>query len=153
MSGELTALVLQHDLLRILAGHTMTVRTEDDQGVRIRMYWADEFLIYQHRMVDEHPEMGGSKITLAQAEEQTRHWDLERMLRDRLERGVWDATKVDRVFDEHSLRLIDAPKMDARDFVRAVCSCGGYTSDVDTPSGATRAWVAHWTAKTRGAGR
>jgi len=54
------------------------------------------------------------------------------------------------VFDGHMLRLVDSPKFDARDFVRAVCSCGDYTSSPDSPNGATRAWLAHWVAKTRG---
>lgn len=57
--------------------------------------------------------------------------------------------------EAHTLRLTEAQKMDAdpRTFVRAICSCGDYTSSVDSPSGATRAWLAHWTAKTRGIGR
>lgn len=81
-----TVRVIQHDLLQILAGQTMTVGTEDGQEVRIRMYGADEFLAYQHGLIDEHPEHGGSKISREQAEDQTRYWDLEAMLRDRLRR-------------------------------------------------------------------
>lgn len=77
------ALVIQHDLLQILAGHTMTVRTEDDQEVQIRMYRTDEFIDYQHALIDAHPEIGGAKITRELAEVQTRHWDLEALLRGR----------------------------------------------------------------------
>jgi hypothetical protein len=57
--------------------------------------------------------------------------------------------------EAHTLRLAHAEKMDAdpRTFVRAICSCGDYTSSVDSPPGATRAWLAHWQAKTRGIGR
>ncbi len=60
------------------------------------------------------------------------------------------------VFDGHVMRLIPAEKMDARDprsFARAVCSCGDYTSSVDSPAGATRAWLSHHQAKTAGIGR
>jgi hypothetical protein len=55
----------------------------------------------------------------------------------------------------HELRLAEAQKMDAdpRTFARAICSCGDYTSSVDSPAGATRAWLAHWQARTRGVGR
>lgn len=75
-----TVLVIQHDLLQILAGDTMTVGTRDDQEVRVRMYTADEFVAHQHALVDANPEMGGSKIGREQAEDQTRRWDLEEML-------------------------------------------------------------------------
>jgi len=144
-----TALVLQHDLLRVLAGHAMTVRTEDGSEVRIRLYGTDEFIAFQHGLIDAHPEMGGSKIGREQAEQQTRPWDLEEMLRSRLVGSPSGPATT------HILRLTDAEKMDAdpRTFVRAVCSCGDYTSSVDTPPGATRAWLAHWAAKTKGIGR
>ena len=142
-----TALVLQHDLLQILAGRTMTVGTLGGGQVAIRMYGTDEFIAYQHGLIDEHPEYGGSKISREQAEDQTRHWNLEEMLRSRLRGAAIGPT--------HVLHLSEAHRMDAdpRTFARAVCSCGDYTSSVDTPSGATRAWVAHWQAKTKGIGR
>lgn len=69
------------------------------------------------------------------------------------------------ISDVHVLRLeITAPSPkasgvgvprpdDPRTLVRAICSCGDYSSAVDTPPAATRAWVAHWQAKTRGIGR
>lgn len=53
----------------------------------------------------------------------------------------------------HVMQLFPAHKMDEHDprsFARAVCSCGDYTSSVDSPNGATRAWVEHWRARTNG---
>lgn len=122
----------------------MTVGTEDGGEVAIRMYGADEFIAYQHALIEQHPEMGGEKISREQAQEQTRNWDLARL--------VLAAPRTHVAFDGHVMRLVDAAKVDAdpRTFARAVCSCGDYTSSVDSPHGATRAWVQHWLAKTRG---
>lgn len=64
-----------------------------------------------------------------------------------------DADDCPLVSAPHALRLVDAPKMDARDLVRAVCSCGDYSSSNDTAYGATRSWASHYLAKTRGVGR
>lgn len=72
-----------------------------------------------------------------------------------IRRARLKATAVAEI-DGHTLRLVPADKMDAQDprsFARAVCSCGDYTSSVDSPNGAARAWVSHWRAKTWGIGR
>lgn len=81
VTGKPVALVLIHDLLQILAGHAMTVRTTDDQEVQIRLYGTDEFIAYQHGLIDAHPEAGGVKVTREQAANQTRTWDIERLAR------------------------------------------------------------------------
>jgi len=68
---------------------------------------------------------------------------------------AWQVARPNDLHDAtHILVLTAAQKMDAdpRTFARAICSCGDYTSSVDSPSGATRAWLAHWTAKTKGIG-
>lgn len=65
----------------------------------------------------------------------------------------WQAPWGGRGEHAHLLRLDPAPKMDTPDLVRAVCSCGDYSSSNDTPHGATRSWVSHYLARTRGVGR
>jgi hypothetical protein len=69
-----TVLMTIHDLFQVIHGREMTVGTVDGREAIVRLYTADELIARQHGLIDEAPEVGGTKIDRRMAEQLTTPW-------------------------------------------------------------------------------
>lgn len=75
MSGDdLEVRVMNHDLLRILAGNELTLPTTGGTQVKVRLYTTEELLAYQESVISATPEgtIRPQRMSQEQADDLTR---------------------------------------------------------------------------------